>query len=122
MADLLQVKNIRKTFPGVVALEDVSLSILPGEIHTLLGENGAGKSTLMNILTGLYRPDRGELLFDGEPIQFNSPRDSLALGIGMVHQHFMLVPAHTVFENILLALDGVPNLFPRKTFQQTIQQ
>ncbi|HKL24603.1 MAG TPA: ATP-binding cassette domain-containing protein, partial [Desulfuromonadales bacterium] len=103
MADLLQVKNIRKTFPGVVALEDVSLSIAPGEIHTLLGENGAGKSSLMNVLTGLYRPDRGEILFDGQPVQFGSPRESLKKGIGMVHQHFMLVPAHTVFENILLA-------------------
>ena len=65
MTDLLQIKNIRKTFPGVVALDDISLSIAPGEIHTLLGENGAGKSTLMNVLTGLYRPDRGELCFDG---------------------------------------------------------
>lgn len=122
MADLLQVKNIRKTFPGVIALEDVSMSIAPGEIHTLLGENGAGKSSLMNVLTGLYRPDRGEILLDGQPVQFRSPRVSLKYGIGMVHQHFMLVPAHTVFENILLALDGVPNLFARKTFQQRIQQ
>ncbi len=122
MTDLLQVKHIRKTFPGVVALDDISLSIAPGEIHTLLGENGAGKSTLMNVLTGLYRPDSGEILFDGSPIQFSSPRDSLAVGIGMVHQHFMLVPAHTVFENILLALDGVANLFSRKKYKQKIQQ
>ena len=122
MADLLQVKNIRKTFPGVVALEDVSLSIAPGEIHTLLGENGAGKSSLMNVLTGLYRPDRGEILLDGQSVQFGSPRTSLKYGIGMVHQHFMLVPAHTVFENILLALDGVPNFFSRKAFQQRIQR
>ncbi len=122
MTDLLQVKNIRKTFPGVVALDDISLSIAPGEIHTLLGENGAGKSTLMNVLTGLYRPDRGELRFDGQPVQFGSPRDSLAMGIGMVHQHFMLVPAHSVFENILLALDKVPNFFSRKSYQQKIQK
>jgi len=122
MADLLQVKNIRKTFPGVVALEDVSLSIALVEIHTLLGENGAGKSSLMNVLTGLYRPDRGEILFDGQPVQFGSPRESLKKGIGMVHQHFMLVPAHTVFENILLALDGVPNLFPRRVFKEKIQR
>ena len=122
MTDLLQVKNIRKTFPGVIALDDISLSIAPGEIHTLLGENGAGKSTLMNVLTGLYRPDRGELRFDGQPVQFGSPRDSLAMGIGMVHQHFMLVPAHSVFENILLALDKVPNFFSRKSYQQKIQK
>jgi len=122
MTTLLQTKCIRKTFPGVVALDDISLSIAPGEIHTLLGENGAGKSTLMNVLTGLYRPDRGEILFDGAPVQFSSPGDSLAMGIGMVHQHFMLVPAHTVFENILLAIDGVPNFFSRRKYQQKVQQ
>lgn len=122
MTDLLQIKHIRKTFPGVVALDDISLTIAPGEIHTLLGENGAGKSTLMNVLTGLYRPDRGDLLFDGSPVQFSSPRDSLAVGIGMVHQHFMLVPAHTVFENILLALEGIPNLFSRRKYKQKVQQ
>ncbi len=122
MTDLLQIQHIRKTFPGVVALDDISLSIAPGEIHTLLGENGAGKSTLMNVLTGLYRPDRGELLFDGTAVQFSSPRDSLAMGIGMVHQHFMLVPAHTVFENILLALDGVPLLFTEKKYKQQVQK
>lgn len=122
MTNLLQVHHIRKTFPGVVALDDISLSIAPGEIHTLLGENGAGKSTLMNILTGLYRPDRGELLLDGTAVQFDSPRDSLAKGIGMVHQHFMLVHAHSVFENILLALDKVPNLYSRKEFKQKIQR
>jgi simple sugar transport system ATP-binding protein len=74
------------------------------------------------VLTGLYRPDRGEILFAGAPVQFSSPRDSLAMGIGMVHQHFMLVPAHTVFENILLALDGVPNLYSRRKFKQKVQQ
>jgi simple sugar transport system ATP-binding protein len=122
MPDLLQIKHIRKTFPGVIALDDVSLSIAPGEIHTLLGENGAGKSTLMNVLTGLYRPDRGEIRLDDEPVQFGSPRDSLAMGIGMVHQHFMLVPAHSVFENILLALDKVPNFYSRKQFKQLVQK
>lgn len=121
MAELLQIDQIRKTFPGVVALESVSLSVAPGEIHTLLGENGAGKSTLMNVLTGLYRPDRGEIRFAGAPVELTSPRDSLALGIGMVHQHFMLVPAHSVFENILLALDGVPNFFSRKNYKHQIQ-
>lgn len=122
MNTLLQVEDIRKTFPGVVALDTISLSITRGEIHTLLGENGAGKSTLMNVLTGLYRPDRGEILLDGVPVHFSSPRDSLAMGIGMVHQHFMLVPAHTVFENILLALEGVPNFYSRRKYKQKVQQ
>ncbi|MEA3543717.1 MAG: ABC transporter ATP-binding protein [Thermodesulfobacteriota bacterium] len=121
MADILQINNIRKTFPGVVALDDVSFSVACGEIHTLLGENGAGKSTLMNVLTGLYHPDSGHIRVAGQPIHFTSPRDSIACGIGMVHQHFMLVPAHSVFENILLALDNVPNLFNRKIYKEKIQ-
>ncbi len=121
MADLLQLKNIRKTFPGVVALDDVSFSVSAGEIHTLLGENGAGKSTLMNILTGLYHPDRGQISIDGKPVHFTSPKDSLACAIGMVHQHFMLVPAHSVFENILIALPDVPNLFKRRRYRHKIQ-
>ena len=120
MNDLLNITSIRKTFPGVVALDDVSFRVTPGEIHTLLGENGAGKSTLMNVLTGLYHPDRGSIEFDGKAVQFTSPRDSMACGIGMVHQHFMLVPAHSVFENILLALDGVPNFYKRKSYKQKI--
>ncbi|PLX89169.1 MAG: ABC transporter ATP-binding protein [Desulfuromonas sp.] len=117
---MLQIEKIRKTFPGVVALDSVSFSIAPGEIHTLLGENGAGKSTLMNVLTGLYRPEKGQILLDGAPVTLNSPRDSLGLGIGMVHQHFMLVPAHSVFENILLALDNIPHFFSRKTLKKKI--
>ncbi len=120
MADLLRVEHIRKTFPGVVALDQVSFEVRPGEIHTLLGENGAGKSTLMNVLTGLYHPDSGRVLMSGKPVRLASPRDSLALGIGMVHQHFMLVPAHSVFENILLALDGVPPFFSRKKYRAEI--
>ena len=120
MPDFLQISHIRKTFPGVVALDDVSFSVAAGEIHTLLGENGAGKSTLMNVLTGLYHPDRGEIRLDGKKVSFTSPRDSLACGIGMVHQHFMLVPAHSVFENILLALDKVPNFFNRREYKQKI--
>ena len=122
MTDFLQIQNIRKTFPGVVALDDVSFSVVPGEIHTLLGENGAGKSTLMNALTGLYHPDRGEIRIAGKPVHFTSPRDSLTCGIGMVHQHFMLVPAHSVFENILLALDNVPNFFSRKIYKEKVQK
>jgi len=122
MTDFLHIQNIRKTFPGVVALDDVSFSVSPGEIHTLLGENGAGKSTLMNVLTGLYHPDRGEITIAGKRVHFTSPRDSLSFGIGMVHQHFMLVPAHSVFENILLALENVPNFFNRKVYKEKIQK
>jgi simple sugar transport system ATP-binding protein len=118
---MLQIENIRKTFPGVVALDSVSFTVAPGEIHTLLGENGAGKSTLMNVLTGLYRPERGRMLLRGQPVQFGSPRDSLAQGIGMVHQHFMLVAGHSVFENILLALDGIPNLFSRRRLKARVR-
>ncbi len=121
MADLLQIRNIRKTFPGVVALDDVSFAVTSGEIHTLLGENGAGKSTLMNVLTGLYHPDRGSMHLDGRAVHFVSPRDSMVCGIGMVHQHFMLIPAHSALENILLALDGVPNFYNRKTYTARIQ-
>jgi simple sugar transport system ATP-binding protein len=122
MSDLLKIQNVRKTFPGVVALDDVSLGVSPGEIHTLLGENGAGKSTLMNILTGLYRPDRGQIFFENHPVFFGSPREALNRGIGMVHQHFTLVPAHTVFENLLLAIEKVPNFFNQALYQKKIQE
>lgn len=122
MPSLLQLQHIRKTFPGVVALDDVSFDIASGEIHTLLGENGAGKSTLMNVLTGFYAPDRGSIRLDGDPVRFASPRDSLARGIGMVHQHFMLVPAHSVLENILVALQKVPLLFPRTQLREQISR
>src|ERR1700746_3774840 len=95
--------GIRKEFPGVVANDDVNLDIRRGEVHALLGENGAGKSTLMNILYGLYHPDAGEILLGGKPVTFGSARDAIQVGIGMVHQHFMLIPVMTVTENIVLA-------------------
>ncbi len=121
MQPLLQIQRIRKTFPGVVALDEVSFDVAPGEIHTLLGENGAGKSTLMNVLTGLYRPESGNITVAGRPVSFSSPRDSLVCGIGMVHQHFMLVPAHTVFENILMSLADLPRLFNIKQLKVRIR-
>ena len=96
------MRGITKRFPGVVANERVDFEVAAGEVHALLGENGAGKSTLSNILTGLYRPDDGEILLDGEQVQFQSPRDALDAGICMVHQHFRLVEPFTVAENVVL--------------------
>jgi general nucleoside transport system ATP-binding protein len=102
---VVSMKGIVKRFPGVVANDHVDFSLTQGSIHALLGENGAGKSTLMNILAGLYRPDAGTILVNGSPVDFHSPRQAINAGIGMVHQHFMLVPSQTVTENILLGLD-----------------
>jgi ABC-type uncharacterized transport system ATPase subunit len=104
---VLEMRGIRKEFPGVVANDDVSFDVRRGEVHALLGENGAGKSTLMNILYGLYRPDGGEIRLDGKPISFSSAREAIEAGIGMVHQHFMLIPVMTVAENIVLGTEPV---------------
>ncbi|MEX1177848.1 MAG: ABC transporter ATP-binding protein [Nitriliruptor sp.] len=101
----LELRGITKRFPGVVANDQVDLTVEPGEIHGLLGENGAGKSTLMNILYGLYRADEGEILVDGTPLEPDGPGDAIAAGIGMVHQHFMLVPVFTVAENVTLGVE-----------------
>jgi len=98
----VEMRGITKRFPGVVANDRVDFEAAAGEVHALLGENGAGKSTLSNILTGLYRPDEGEILVYGERVQFASPRDALDAGIGMVHQHFRLVEPFTVAENVVL--------------------
>src|SRR4051794_3794670 len=99
------MRGIRKEFPGVVANDEVSFEVRRGEVHALLGENGAGKSTLMNILYGLYRPDGGEIRLNGKPVAFSSARDAIQAGIGMVHQHFMLIPVMTVAENIVLGVE-----------------
>jgi simple sugar transport system ATP-binding protein len=102
---VLELRGITKRFPGVVANDHVDFDLRRGEVHALLGENGAGKSTLMNILYGLYKPDEGEILLGGERIGIDSPHDAIAHGIGMVHQHFMLIPVMTVAENIVLAAE-----------------
>lgn len=118
---VLEVRNITKKFPGVIANEDVSLALYPGEILALLGENGAGKSTLMNIVYGLYHPTSGEIAVNGKSVRFSTPRDAIGAGIGMVHQHFQLVPVMTVAENIMLGDETVKNgLLDVRTVAQRI--
>jgi simple sugar transport system ATP-binding protein len=102
----IEMLGIVKRFPGVVANDGVDLRVRKGEIHALLGENGAGKSTLMNVLFGLTHQDEGTILVNGEPAHFHGPRDAVAAGLGMVHQHFMLIPVFTVTENIILGSEG----------------
>src|ERR1700683_4383019 len=114
------MRNIVKRFPGVIANDHTNLKIQAGEIHALLGENGAGKSTLMGILYGFYAMDSGEILIDGSPIRLASPKDAIALGIGMVHQEFMLLRTFSVAENTILGLreSGSPMLDLRKASQK----
>jgi general nucleoside transport system ATP-binding protein len=102
---VLELRGITKRFPGVVANDHVDFDLRSREVHALLGENGAGKSTLMNVLYGLYSPDEGEIVIKGEPVRMRSPKDAIDHGIGMVHQHFMLIPVMTVAENIVLATE-----------------
>jgi ABC-type uncharacterized transport system ATPase subunit len=103
----LELRGITKRFGSLVANDGISLSVAPGQVHALLGENGAGKSTLMNVLYGLLQPDEGEIYIDGTAARFHSPKDAIAAGIGMVHQHFMLVPPFTVAENVTLGIEQV---------------
>jgi general nucleoside transport system ATP-binding protein len=112
----LEIKGLTKMFGSFTANDHIDLTIEPGEIHCLLGENGAGKSTLMNMLYGLLDPTEGEILIDGEPVTFHSPSDSIAAGIGMVHQHFMLVPVFTVAENVMLGREqtSAPGILSRR--------
>ena len=120
--NVVEMQGIVKEFPGVLANNKVDFTLRKGEIHALLGENGAGKSTLMNILNGLYRQERGEILLRGEPVSFTSPRDSINAGIGMVHQHFMLVPSQSVTENILLGLDDPRFLMNLPQYEKKIAE
>ena len=102
----IQMENISKTFGVIKANEDVNLTVYNGEVHALLGENGAGKSTLMNMLSGIYSPDSGSIFIQGQEVRFSSPKDSIKLGIGMIHQHFKLVDVLTATENIILGQKG----------------
>lgn len=114
---VVQLNGIGKRFPGVIANQDVDFDLLPGEIHALLGENGAGKSTLMNILTGIYQPDMGHIVIDGKAVRFSSPVEAVAAGVGMVHQHFKLVKAFTVAENIHLGWKDTPRRISRENLE-----
>ena len=109
--NIIEMLHITKEFPGIIANDDITLQLRRGEIHALLGENGAGKSTLMSVLFGLYQPEAGEIRKNGEVVRINNPNDATALGIGMVHQHFMLVEAMTVFENIILGDRNTKGVF-----------
>ncbi len=100
----VEMRGIVKRFPGVLANDHTDFDLRLGEVHALLGENGAGKSTLMNVLAGMYKPDEGQIIVKGAQVRFSSPRDAIAAGLGMIHQHFMLVPTQTVTENIILGL------------------
>src|SRR4051794_30176476 len=126
MADdtpVLELRGITKRFPGIVANDNVDLDLRDGEVHALLGENGAGKSTLMNILYGLYKPDEGEVFLNGKRADIDSPHAAIAAGIGMVHQHFMLIPVMTVAENIVLAAEPTKGLlFDAHAAEQRVRE
>ncbi len=124
MPPVLQLKGMTKRFPGVLANDHIDLELNKGEVLALLGENGAGKSTLMNVLYGLYAPDEGEIFINGKKATIHGPTDAIAQGVGMVHQHFMLVPVFTVTENVMLGMESVKNgiFLDRQTARQRIIQ
>lgn len=118
----VEIRNVTKRFPGVIASNGVNFAVRRGEIHALLGENGAGKSTLMNMLTGLIRPDSGDILIDGKKVALRSPADAISLGIGMVHQHFRLVETFTVAENITLGMPTPRFRLDMDPIEQEVQE
>ncbi len=120
----LELKGITRRFGSLVANDRIDLSVAPGQVHALLGENGAGKTTLMNVLYGLLQPDEGEILLDGKAVRFHSPKDAIAAGIGMVHQHFMLVPVFTVAENVTLGIEETrrSGLLDRRKTRQEVRE
>jgi simple sugar transport system ATP-binding protein len=110
---VVELKHIQKRFGPVKANDNVDLTIRSGEIHAILGENGSGKSTLMNILSGLYAPDGGQIILHGQPVTIRSPKDAMDKGIGMIHQHFKLVEAFPAWENIDSLITSMPNPFAK---------
>jgi simple sugar transport system ATP-binding protein len=118
---LLEMRNIWKSFPGVIANKATSFELRSGEIHSLLGENGAGKTTLMNVLSGLYQPDDGEIIINGRPVDIHNPLEAIQLGIGMVHQHFRLVDNLTVAENIHLGWRETPHLVTKQRLAHRLE-
>lgn len=118
---VIEMCGITKRFGDVVANEGVNLSLYPGEIHALLGENGAGKSTLMNILTGIYKPNEGKILFNGKKVSIRSPKQAVEMGIGMVHQHFRLIPTLTVAENVFLYMPDCRTILRQKEMEDAIE-
>src|ERR1700736_1709848 len=120
----LELKGITKRFGSLVANDHIDLSVAPGQVHALLGENGAGKTTLMNVLYGLLEPDQGQIVLDAKTVQFHSPKDAIAAGIGMVHQHFMLVPVFTVAENVTLGIEETrrSGLLDRRRTRQDVRE
>lgn len=119
---LVEMRDIWKGFPGVQANRGVDLRVLPREIHALLGENGAGKTTLMSILAGMYRPDKGSILLKGRTVEFASPQDAITNGIGMIYQHFMLVPRLTVAENLVLGVKQSPFWVRKKELKREVEE
>jgi simple sugar transport system ATP-binding protein len=112
---IVEMRNITKEFPGIIANDNITLNLKKGEVHALLGENGAGKSTLMSVLFGLYKAEKGEIIINGKTVNINNPNDANALGIGMVHQHFKLVEVFTVLENIILGVEPISRGFLDKS-------
>src|SRR5215472_10726622 len=120
----LELRGITKRFGSLVANDGINLLVAPGQVHALLGENGAGKTTLMNVLYGLLQPDEGEILIDGTAASFHSPKDAISAGIGMVHQHFMLVQPFTVAENVTLGIErtGPAGLLDRRRARREVRE